>query len=204
MSPQSKPTALSQAKVKKKIVSTKSCLKEPSQPDPSIKINNKHRLPDGYRGDRYHFIFTAIGGEAPYRWCTIGLPHGLRVEEHTGILSGVPYVSGTYDVTVMCYDHKDIFGLKQIKLVIYAPLCIINSSVIADAGKVFTEQIVVSGGKAPYTWSVPYGIPKGVGIDPVTGILSGIYCETGIHNVQIQVTDALNKSYIKHIKFSVQ
>jgi hypothetical protein len=58
--------------------------------------------------NRYWAVLTATGGRPPYRWSVTSgtLPKGLHLARVTGVISGAPKVSGTYNFTVTVVDHR--------------------------------------------------------------------------------------------------
>jgi hypothetical protein len=56
-------------------------------------------------GQDYSFIFEAIGGTPPYTWSVAlgNLPDGITLTE-TGLLEGVPEVSGIFIFTIRLED----------------------------------------------------------------------------------------------------
>jgi Putative Ig domain len=64
-------------------------------------------LPNGASGQPYTpTTFTASGGafSPPFTWSATGLPAGLTVATNTGVLSGTPTQSGTFDFTLTLTD----------------------------------------------------------------------------------------------------
>lgn len=74
-----------------------------------IQITPVGPLPDGYVDVNYGanaIQFTATGGafSPPFFWSASNLPLGMSVDPNTGLLSGVPSQSGTFDFTLTLTD----------------------------------------------------------------------------------------------------
>ena len=58
-------------------------------------------------------------------------------------------------------------------------------------GNPYTAALVASGGTAPYTWSIPAGLPPGLSLNVSTGAISGTPTTIGAYSFTTQVTDAV-------------
>ena len=68
----------------------------------------------------------------------------------------------------------------------------------------YNEQLLVSGGSAPYVWSIISGaLPAGITLDAQTGILSGTATEQGIVPLTVQVEDGNGKLANRALELSV-
>lgn len=76
------------------------------------------------------------------------------------------------------------------------PLTLANGPPPAGlVGSAYTDQLMVTGGTAPITWSVSSGaLPAGVTLDAVTGLLSGVPTTPGTSNFVVTVTDSLDQT----------
>jgi len=63
-------------------------------------------LPAGTAGTAYSATLSATGGTRPYTWSVSGghLPLGLRLNHQTGVISGVPLITGTKKFTITVTD----------------------------------------------------------------------------------------------------
>ncbi|ELM3721176.1 putative Ig domain-containing protein, partial [Aeromonas hydrophila] len=77
-------------------------------------------LPDGTQGMAYSQTLTASGGSAPYTYAiTAGsLPAGLSLNTSSGVISGTPSVSGTFNLTLTATDANSASGFQAYSLVI--------------------------------------------------------------------------------------
>ena len=73
-----------------------------------LTITTASPLPSGTKGAKYSATLTASGGTAPYSWKRISgkLPPGLKLNTHTGIISGKPRKRGAYSFTVSVTDQS--------------------------------------------------------------------------------------------------
>jgi alpha-tubulin suppressor-like RCC1 family protein/uncharacterized protein YecT (DUF1311 family) len=61
-------------------------------------------LPVAQVGSSYEAALTATGGTAPLAWSQTGLPSGLSIDPHTGVLAGTPTSAGSSQVTTTATD----------------------------------------------------------------------------------------------------
>ena len=75
-------------------------------------------LPAGTRGQAYgSFQLAVSGGGQPYTWSATGLPSGMSLSS-SGVLSGTPTTSGTFNVTFTVTDDASHTGTATLPLVI--------------------------------------------------------------------------------------
>ncbi|MGW2621269.1 fibronectin type III domain-containing protein [Micromonospora taraxaci] len=74
-------------------------------------------------------------------------------------------------------------------------------------GKVYDPyqyQLTVTGGTAPFAWSVSAGsLPTGLTLDPVTGLLSGTPTASGTFPFTVRVTDSFNQSATRPVELLI-
>jgi hypothetical protein len=65
-------------------------------------------LPEGAVGQPYTANLSVVGGAAPYIWRVTGgpLPKGLKLAKSTGVISGTPKQSGSFNVNVEVESGK--------------------------------------------------------------------------------------------------
>ncbi|MBS1829070.1 MAG: putative Ig domain-containing protein [Acidobacteria bacterium] len=143
------------------------------------------------------YSLQAVGGTGNYNWLVIGgaLPQGLSLTP-SGVLTGIPTVTGTFNFTVRLTDTQTSnTATKDLSITVQAggTLSITTESVPAvglGIAYVFAFQAV--GGQAPYTWTVVNGaLPQGLTL-ATNGVLSGTTAATGTYPITLQVRDNLN------------
>lgn len=146
------------------------------------------------------YTLAATGGTAPYTYQVAAgsaLPAGITLTA-AGVIAGTPTVPGNYTFTINVLDSNGVitatsqttsatFTLK----VDVAPLVITTTSLPnAVPGSPYQQTLLVTGGIAPYTYSISSGaLPSGLILSQV-GVLSGRAATAGTYNFTLQVTDA--------------
>ncbi|MGD0733388.1 MAG: putative Ig domain-containing protein, partial [Terracidiphilus sp.] len=135
---------------------------------------------------------TVTGGIAPYSYSIVGvLPAGLTLNTSTGAVSGTPTTAGTF--TVMVTDSNGNSGSSCL-ITINGPLTVTcGSASVGDVGVPFDSgPMTVTGGTAPYSFSILGVLPPGLTLNTSTGEVTGLATSAG--SFTIQVTDALGNT----------
>src|SRR5579862_1268282 len=163
---------------------------------PSLQITTTS-LPGFMAGNQYSQSVNVAGGTSPYHWKVISgaLPDGISLNTTSGSVSGVSSQTGPFPVTVQV---KDSSYPKQ--SIVNQPYTIVGSSILLvttpllpqiTANQNYDTAVSVTGGVAPYKWSVASGsLPSGIVLNSSTGVVSGTTTQTGGYNVGVQVTDS--------------
>ena len=162
---------------------------------PSITFNTASPLTPGTVGTAYTQTISVSGGVAPLTFSVTGgaLPPGLFLDTTTGVISGIPTLAGVYNFVITVTDRDGCSASMPYSLVINCPTVTITTTSPLASGTVgtpYTQTIAVSGGVAPYTFSVTSGmLPPGLYLNPLTGVISGDPTSAGIYDFVIGVTD---------------
>jgi|WetSurMetagenome_2_1015567.scaffolds.fasta_scaffold53483_2 hypothetical protein len=70
-------------------------------------------------------------------------------------------------------------------------------------GSGYSSTVQVSGGTPPYTWSISTGVPPGLSLNAVYGVISGIPTVAGAYSFTISVTDSNRKTSSKSIFLTI-
>jgi hypothetical protein len=134
------------------------------------------------------------------------MPPGLALNSQTGLISGMPLVSGAWSFTLRVTDADGARDQKNFTINVAAPALLIGDTAIPDSQveSPFTFQLTASGGVAPYRWALlAGGLPPGVALDPNTGLISGTPTQAGTFNFTVSVTDAAQTSASKSISITI-
>jgi hypothetical protein len=146
-------------------------------------------------GVSYLQTLTAAGGTSPYTWSISSgtLPAGINLNFGSGLVSGTPGASGTFNFTAKVTDNVGVTATLAMTLTI-APALTITTSPSLPPGAVgsgYSQTIGVSGGVSPYHFSIITGaLPGGLSLDPNSGIIAGTPSGSGPFNFTVQVADS--------------
>jgi choice-of-anchor A domain-containing protein len=132
---------------------------------------------------------TVSGGTAPYTFSVVGtLPAGLSLNASTGAVTGTPTAAGSFSIKVT--DKNGVGATSTCLITITAGPSLSCSAVNSgEVGVLFNSgAMTVSGGTAPYTFSVVGTLPAGLALSTSTGAVTGTPSAAGTFSVR--VTDA--------------
>jgi Putative Ig domain len=144
----------------------------------------------------YRQTLAASGGSMQgYTWSmTPGSVDGLTLDSSTGVLAGTPVTAGVFPLTIQVTDSAGnqappLFFTLTVSL----PSLTIVASTTPPNGAVGvaypSQQFVAVGGTAPYNWTGT-GLPPGLTVNALSGVLSGTPTSPGTFSVIVQATDA--------------
>lgn len=154
-------------------------------------------LPQATRGSHYEQRISASGGIAPYRFVASGeLPRGISLDADSGVLAGTAEQAGQYSLQVEVSDSTGgtvARATQTYQLEVVQTELVITPDSLPGAvyGQAYRQQLTVSGGSAPYQYTVAAGsLPGGLSLS-ADGQLSGRLAEDGDLSFRIRVADAL-------------
>jgi hypothetical protein len=140
--------------------------------------------------------FPGSGGTGSYTFSATGLPPGLTLSS-SGVLSGTPTQSGTFNYTVYITDsaghthsgacsHQQTFSCSITVQHSITATCV---SIDAVQNKTITPvQMTPNGGTGPYTFSAT-GLPTGLTLSS-NGTISGTPTQSGTFNYTVTIKDS--------------
>jgi putative Ig domain-containing protein len=172
---------------------------------------NTSSLPDGTVNQPYSTSVSGSGGTTPYTWAvTPALPANLSLDGTTGAITGTPVTAGTSSLTFTLIDSSKPQQVvqKSVTLTINptpAPLSITTTSLPAGTvGQAYNQPVHAIGGTGPLTWSIVVGtLPQNLGINPMTGVISGTPTAAGTSSFTVQVTDSGGQADIQALSITI-
>ena len=172
-------------------------------------ISSWSKLPSVGVNDLYALNLTASGGTPPYQWETISgsLPQGMTLTSG-GLLSGVPVEGGVGTFRVRCRDAGGMVATKDLTLEVMALGIVTGSNLVSGIlGVPYSQTLVASGGKPPYSWSLiggalpPSQLPSNVLAS--TGMIQFTPSAEGVSTFTLQVRDATNAIATREFRLEV-
>jgi hypothetical protein len=142
----------------------------------------------------YSAKMAASGGLGAYTYTvTAGaLPSGLALASD-GTISGIPNaVPGLYTFTVTATDAYGATGTKVMTLKLATPYILVSTVGLpgATVGVTYLQTLTVTGGSAPYTYSLVDGtLPSGLSLSPA-GVITGAPTSAGTSTFTVLIVDA--------------
>lgn len=150
-------------------------------------------LNTGLASNAYSHPLAATGGYGAKTWSiTSGtLPSGLTLDSASGIISGTPTGIAVANLVLQVADSVGRTAIKALTLNVTTPLTLTTATLpAAYYSTPYSTTLVISGGVAPFTFSVSGSFPPGVTLNASSGVISGTTTVSGSNNVSITVTDS--------------
>jgi large repetitive protein len=173
-------------------------------PPPPLAINSPATLPNWTVGVPYpSTTVTATGGSGSNAFSATGLPAGMSITAG-GVLSGTPTAQGLFNATVIVTDSFRDVATQGYDFTIN-PGPSVNAGTLPNwtTGRTYPGTAVTgTGGTTPYAWSAA-NLPANMGIDPVTGVVSGVPSSTGTTTATITLTDFTGAAVTRNFTLTI-
>ena len=151
---------------------------------------------NGKVGSSYTATLSVSGGKSPFKFSIASgsLPTGLPLSA-SGAIAGTPTAAGTYTFTAMVTDANGSTDTATCTIVITGSSinlgCGSCGSGKATVGAPYSSTPTVSGGTAPFTYSIVSGsLPPGLKLNATTGAISGTPTAAGAYTFTTGVVDS--------------
>jgi hypothetical protein len=138
-------------------------------------------------GESFNYQIVANG--LPTSYGATGLPGGLFVNGNTGLIYGIPNQSGTFAITLRAVNRTGT-GTLTLTLTVdrgNSPVITSSSPPTAVLGEPFVYQITATGAPTRYD---ALGLPPGISVDKLTGVISGTPTQVGTYAVTLSAWNA--------------
>jgi hypothetical protein len=156
---------------------------------------NPPTLPNPTVGTAYTQMLGATGGSGTYTFSISNgtLPAGLTLNASTGAISGTPTTAASSTFTVTVTDGFGATASRNYAVDVAPSALVLESTTLGNGivGTPYNQAIVVSGGTAPYGFTLASGqLPAGVTLNASTGALVGTPTTPGTYSFTVRVVDA--------------
>jgi hypothetical protein len=154
-------------------------------------------LPSAALGAPYDGAVVVLGGVPPLAFTIAAgaLPGGLVLNSTTGVITGIPSATGTFNFTVQVTDSANPPRSTSIPLSITVNSQFAVTSPAPPNGILAVPYAylptVSAGGVLPLTWSISAGnLPGGLSLNTATGAIIGAPSTAGTFSFTLKVSDS--------------
>ncbi len=135
------------------------------------------------------FSYQITASNLPTSYGATGLPTGLSVNASTGLISGTPIVSGSFNATISATNAAGT-GSQALTISLAAGPPVITSAATASGivTQPFNYQIIATNFPASYSAT---GLPAGLSVNTGNGLISGTPTTAGTFNVTVSATNSV-------------
>ncbi len=134
------------------------------------------------------FTYQITATNNPLSFGATGLPAGLTVNTATGLISGTPTSTGVFTVTLSA-NNLGGTGTGTLTLTVTLPPRPVITSATAVTDQIdmaFNYQITASNNPTSFDAT---GLPTGLTVDTITGVITGIPTASGTFSISLRATN---------------
>lgn len=129
----------------------------------------------------------------PPTYAATGLPEGLLLDANSGVVSGTASASGIYPVIVIATGAPGTSARVEFRWVVTDPSVMLDkpadrATFLGDSASLQLSATTNDGTVPSYSAA---GLPPGLSIDAVSGLISGTASEVGTYRVRLRAEGAL-------------
>lgn len=173
-------------------------------------VSNSSLL-SGREGVVYMDSLMISGGTGPFVRGVEHLPAGLSFNAENGDISGTPTQAGNFNITFTVRDNgeaKTVFKILPLTILPLDPSETYNfqfettSLVNGEVGTAYSDTYVITDEEGTVTFSAS-GLPEGLLLDSLTGIVSGIPEMAGTYAVSITANDSVGSNITTNLSMVI-
>jgi len=158
---------------------------------PSISFTTTS-LPAGAVGGTYSQTLTVTpSGAYTFSLIVGSLPSGVTLNATTGVISGLPLVTGTFNFTIKTQAANGCSATQAYSLAINCPSIVLMPVALPNGttGTAYSQAVTASPAGGNYSFAVTSGsLPAGLTLNAATGVLSGTPATNGTSTFTITAT----------------
>ncbi|MBI1760867.1 MAG: putative Ig domain-containing protein [Acidobacteria bacterium] len=119
------------------------------------------------------------------------LPSGLTLNASTGVISGLPLVTGTYSFGIKAQLANGCNATQSYTLIINCPTVVLSPGSLPNGttGTAYSQQLSAAPAGGNYTFAVSTGtLPAGLSLNAATGLISGTPSANGSSTFTVTAT----------------
>jgi len=145
-----------------------------------------------------YVVQVGSAGVDAVTWSVVSgaLPPGLGLSPSTGVIAGIPAITGTFPFTLWATDTRGVTATVKLTITVHPILALAPVRLApARVGRAYRATVRANGGVQPVTFAVRSGhLPIGVRLNPKTGVVSGNPRKPGVYRVTIVALDGLRRT----------
>lgn len=148
-------------------------------------------------GSTYAVQVSAAGIDA-VTWSVASgtLPAGLRLSPTTGVIGGVPAITGAFPFKLSATDTRGVAATLDLTITVYPTLSLAPTRLApARVARSYRATVRASGSVQPVMFSIRSGrLPTGLRLSMKTGVVSGKPRKPGTYRFTIEARDGLRRT----------